>query len=141
MDIFAQITDELVYGIFVKRPYLNDTLVNAGEINIMQARAFSTEYALWRNQPVTRRTWASFQTWWKNSYDMKQETDTTVVSLGYGGSVTDVPTYPEAHAAADADHKDMVNNFGTVFTDNSAAFSNLAEANHHLGSNVSVSVT
>ena len=58
-------------------------------------------------------------------YDLKQETETTAESLGFGGSATDTQDRKIEVDPTNVKYKNTLNNFGTTFAANSAAFNNL----------------
>ena len=86
-------------------------------------------------------TWSEFQTWWQNQYNLKQKTETTTASLGFGGSANSTQSEQNKNVASNTAYKDTVKSFGTAFTANSAAFNKLKEVNQHLGTILAASVT
>ena len=135
-DLFAQIKNAHEYSIFAGHPYDDKALVNAGELTILRTGEFPQEYKDWRSLMPKDRTWAQFQEYWQDAYDLKEETETTAASLGYGGNATDLPV-PDDNGI----YESTVNNFGTAFAANSAAFEQLTESNKTLGSEVAANVS
>ena len=129
-NLFGQINDANEYAIFANSPLSDSTLVNAGEVLILRTNAFAIEYQTWRKIIITNRTWARFQQYWQEAYDLKEETETTAASMGYSANVEDDGAAYEA----------TVENFGTAFAANSNAFATLTESNQHLGQNVAANV-
>ena len=77
-----------------------------------------------------------FQEWWQEAYNLREETETTATSLGYGANVQ-----PTKQGWDDATFDETVFNFGTAFAANSSAFSQLTEANQTMGTDISQNIT
>ena len=133
-DLFGQINDANEYSIFSEHPYTNAALVNAGEIVVLRTGQFATQYGEWRKNPPAQRTWTSFVDFWQSAYDLKQETEATAGSMGYGNKAT-------VENEDDTAYEETVRDFGTAFAANSTAFQNLSEANQQMGENVADNLT
>ena len=138
-DLFAQINDANEYSIFAQHPYGVRDLVQAGEVVILRTNMFASEYKDWRTVDMADRTWNNFQDWWQEAYDLKEETETTAASMGYGNSAQQAAEQ-ERHANDEATYEASVHNFGTAFAANSKAFANLSEANQEMGTNMAANV-
>ena len=84
--LFRQINDANKYSIFAKKPMQESDLIQAGEALILRAGAFASEYKDWRSIDEIDRTWEFFQQWWQEAYNLREETQTTAISLGFGGA-------------------------------------------------------
>lgn len=102
--------------------------MNAGKLTILQTGEFPQEYMDWRSLQPKDHTWAQFEEFWQDVYDLREDTETTATSLGYGGNASEQPMSEE-----DVVYKITVDNFGTAFSANSAAFEQLTESNKTLG--------
>jgi hypothetical protein len=61
--LFGQINDANEYSIFAKKPMQESDLIQAGEVLILRAGAFASEYKDWRSINEVDRTWEFFQEW------------------------------------------------------------------------------
>ena len=138
-DLFAQINDANEYSIFAQHPYGDRDLVQAGEVVLLRTNMFSAEYKDWRSHDLADRNWSSFQEWWQEAYDLKEEAETTAASMGYGNNAQQADG-TSTQASDDSAYEESVRNFGTAFAANSEAFATLSEANQQMGTNVAVNV-
>ena len=90
-----------------------DTFIHTGEVAILKTGILAQEYKDWRTVTGNGRTWVYFQEWWQEAYNLKEETDTSATSLGFGANLQ-----VENDTAYDA----SVQNFSDGFQANAAAF-------------------
>ena len=109
-------------------------MVHTAEIKVLKAGVFATEYKDWRLLDEGDRNWEQFQLWWQEAYNLKEETDFSASSYGFGAAATETETQVK-------EYDESVHQFSTAFNANATAFSNLTEANTNLGTNLSGSMT
>ena len=82
--------------------------------------------------PIADRVWSRFQQYWQEAYDLKEETETTAVSMGYSAN---------AEQTEYTAYKATVENFGTSFAANLNSFAQFSESNNHLEQTVAANIT
>ena len=85
--LFSQINDAQEFRIFAGYPLTDKDLVLNAEVLILSTNQFSSEYKDWRSLDEADRTWEFFKEWWQEAYNLREETETTATSLGYGSNV------------------------------------------------------
>ena len=115
---------------YAGHPIADNVKVQAAKVLILKTGNFPVDYKDWRSNPPADRTWEFFQEFWSTQFDLKQETEQTAGSIGFGNA---------AEAQDDesiATYNETVANFGTAFAANSNAFSQLTDTNNSLVTNM-----
>ena len=129
-NLFTQINDAAEFAIYATHPIADKDKTQAGEVLILKTGLFAQDYKDWRSHDDATRTWTFFQEFWQEQYNLKNETETTAGSMGYGNNVQTLD------AGDDDQYSDAVSNFGTAFAANSSTIQNLTEANNTMATNM-----
>ena len=101
--------------IFAKKTIKDSTLVHTAEIKVLKTAVFATKYKDWRSLAEVDRTWEQFKLWWQEPYNLKEDTNLSASSYGFGTAATDIPNQ-------DTEYDDLVHQFSMTFNANATAF-------------------
>ena len=128
--LFAQINDANEYSIFAGTPLQEHDLLQAAEMLVLKTGQFAQEYRDWRALPDAAKTWAHFQDWWQQAYNLREETNITATDYNYGGFVE------KLNEDEDTIDTSSLSQFSEAFAANTSVISQLSEANNTMNETI-----